>query len=151
MMRKQIISFAIGSVLAGAAFADSTPTNTTPMPETALTQHQVETKIADAGFKKVKDLKFKDGIWKADARGGDKKWIEVYVHPITGKLFQEGKPSPLNKEEVEAKLTAAGYQKVHETKFKDGLWAADATNSKGKEVDLIVDPDDASVIAEAVE
>ncbi len=150
-MRKQMISFAIAAVLAGSAFADSTPTNTTPMPETALTQQQVEAKIADGGFKKVKDLKFKDGIWKADARGGDKKWTEVYVHPLTGKLFQEGKPSPLNKEEIEAKVTAAGYQKVHETKFKDGLWTADATSEKGKEVDLTIDPDDASVIAERIE
>lgn len=150
-MRKQIISFAIGAVLAGSAFADSTPTNTTPMPEDALTQPQVESSIAAAGFKQVKELKFKEGVWQAEARGGDKKWVEVRVHPLTGKVFPEGKPARLNKQEVEAKLTAAGYQKVHETKFKDGLWTADATNDKGKEVGLLVDPDDASVIAEEAE
>lgn len=147
-MRKTIISFAIGALLTASAFADTTPTNTTPAPETALTQQQVEAKIADAGFKTVKDLKFKNGVWEADARGGDKKWVDVHVHPMTGKIFQEGKPSPLNKEEVEAKLTAAGYQKVHDVEFKNGLWTADATSEKGKEVNLTADPDDASVIAE---
>ena len=150
-MRKQIISFTIGALLAGSAFAGTTPSNITPMPENALTQQQVESSIAAAGFKQVKELKFKDGVWKADARGGDKKWVDLYVHPVTGKIFQEGRPSKLNKQEIEAKLTATGYQKVHETKFKHGLWTADATNDKGKEVDLVVDPDDASVIAEEME
>jgi len=149
---QDLISFAIGALLTGSAFADTTPTtqptNTTVAPQTALTQQQVESRIAAAGFKQVKELKFKDGLWKADARGGDKQWVDIYVHPLTGKIFQEGKPSPLNKEEIEAKVTAAGYQKVHDVEFKHGLWKGQATNGKGKEVDLMVDPDDGSVIGE---
>ena len=151
-MRNTIISFALGAVLAGSACADTAPTtqpsNTTVAPQTALTQPQVESRIAAAGFKQVKELKFKDGLWKADARGGNKQWVDIYVHPLTGKIFQEGKPSPLNKEEIEAKVTAAGYQKVHDVDFKQGLWEGKATKGTGKEVDLMVDPDDGSVIGE---
>jgi hypothetical protein len=153
IMRKTIIALTLGALLSGSAFADTAPTtmpsNTTSVPETALTQEQVESDIANAGFKEVKNLTFKDGIWKADARGGEKEWVAIFVHPLSGKIFQEGKPSPLNKQEVEAKITAAGYQNVEDVEFKDGLWTAEAENGKGAEVDLLVDPDDGSIIGEA--
>lgn len=152
-MRKSLVTLALGTLLSGAAVADTMPTtppsNTTSVPESALTQAQVETQIANAGFKEVRGLAFKDGIWHADARGGEKDWVDVYVHPLSGKVFQEGAPSPLNKQEIEAKITAAGYQDVDDVEFEDGLWTAEARNGKGVEVDLLVDPDDGSVIGES--
>ncbi len=151
-MRKTLIGVAIAALLSAPAFADtmpvSQPSNTTTRPANALSQEQVESRIAAAGFKEVKDLEFKHGIWQGAARGGDDNWVDVSVHPVTGKIFKEGKPSALNKQEVEAKVTAAGYQKVHDADFEDGLWQAEATNGKGKDVELIVDPDDGSVISE---
>lgn len=149
---KTVIALAIGALLAGPVFAvepTNPPTNTTAAPSNALTEQEVGTKIADAGFKEVKGLQFKNGIWKADARGGDEKWVAVYVHPLTGKVFQEGKPSPLSEDDIKAKVTAGGYQNVHDVEFKNGLWKAEADNGKGKEVDLLIDPDDGSVIGES--
>ncbi|MEO7917816.1 MAG: PepSY domain-containing protein, partial [Dokdonella sp.] len=108
-------------------------------------------RVATAGFKEVKSLTFKNGIWQADARGGDKEWVAIYVHPLSGKVFKEGTPSPMNKQEIEAKITAAGYQNVKDVDFKNGLWMAEAENGAGKDVDLMVDPDDGSVIGEALE
>lgn len=152
-MRKSLMALTLGALLSAPAFADTQPTtppsNVSAVPETALTQAQVETQIANAGFKEVRGLTFDDGIWKADARGGDKDWVEVYVHPLTGKLYQEGEPSPLNEQEVEAKITAAGYQNVEDVEFENGLWTAQAENGKGVEVNLLVDPDDGSVIGES--
>ncbi len=149
---KTVIALAIGALLAGPVLAvepTNPPTNTTTAPSNALTEQQIETKIADAGFKEVKGLQFKNGIWKADARGGDKKWVAVYVHPLTGKVFQEGRPSPLNQDDIKAKVTAAGYQNVKDVDFKNGLWRAEAQTGKGKDVDLLIDPDDGSVIGES--
>lgn len=152
-MRNSIIALAISSLLALPAFADTHPTtqpsNTTTEPAIALTQEEVEGRIAAAGFDEVRLLGFKNGIWEADARGGDKEWVDIYVHPISGKIFQEGTPSPLNKQEIEAKVTAAGYQNVHDVEFEDGLWFAEADNGKGNDVELLVDPDDGSIIGEA--
>lgn len=154
-MRNTLIALTIGTMLAGPAFADTAPTvapsNTSTVPGTALTQAEVEGRIASAGFDEFRLLTFKDGIWKADARGGDKEWVDVYVHPITGKVFREGTPSPLNKLDIEAKVTAAGYQNVHDVDFEDGIWTAEADNGKGDEVNLIIDPDDGSVIGEAAD
>ena len=152
-MRNSLVALAISTVLALPAFADTQPTtqpsNTTTVPAIALTQQEVESRIAGAGFDEVRLLGFKNGIWEADARGGDKEWVDIFVHPISGKIFQEGAPSALNKQEVEAKVTAAGYQNVHDVEFDDGLWTAEADNGKGDDVRLLVDPDDGSVIGEA--
>ncbi len=154
-MRITSIALALSVLLAAPAFADTTPTtapsNTTVAPSTALTQAEVESRVAMAGFKEVKSLTFKNGIWQADARGGDKEWVAIYVHPLSGKVFKEGTPSPLNKQEIEAKITAAGYQNVKDVDFKNGLWMAEAENGAGKDVDLMIDPDDGSVIGEALE
>lgn len=152
-MRNSLFAAAISALLVAPALADTQPTtqpsNTTPVPVIALTQEEVESRIATAGFDEVRLLGFKNGIWEADARGGDKEWVDIYVHPISGKIFQEGAPSPLNKQEIEAKVTAAGYQNVHDVDFEDGLWSAEADNGKGEEVELLVDPDDGSIIGEA--
>ncbi len=154
-MRMTSIALALSVLLAVPAFADTMPTtapsNTTVAPSTALTQAEVESRVAMAGFKEVKSLTFKNGIWQADARGGDKEWVAIYVHPLSGKVFKEGTPSPLNKQEIEAKITAAGYQNVKDVDFKNGLWMAEAENGAGKDVDLMIDPDDGSVIGEALE
>ena len=149
-MRNILIALTVGTLLAGPAFADSMqtakPTNTTSVPAIALTQKQVEGSIASAGFKQFKGLEFKSGVWQAQARGGDMKWAEIYVHPLTGKLFQEGAPSALNEQEIKAKVTAAGYRNVHDFSFKKGVWVGEADDRDGGDVALIVDPDDGSVI-----
>ena len=152
--RHTLIAIAAGSLLAGAsrvsAQAPETPTvpptNTTTVPSIALTETEVGSQIAKAGFKEVKGLKVENGVWEADARGGDDTWVEVSVHPLTGKLFQNGSPSKLTEEEITAKVTAAGYQNVRDVEYDDGLWTADAETGKGNNVDLVIDPDDGSVI-----
>jgi hypothetical protein len=69
------------------------------------------------------------------------------VGPTTGKVYEADAPSRLNKDEIKAKLTAQGYQDVDDVDFDDGLWSADAKDPQGKKVDLLVDPNDGSVVA----
>ncbi|MEO6076582.1 MAG: PepSY domain-containing protein [Dokdonella sp.] len=152
--RQTLIAIAAGTLLAGAGMVSAQapaeptvpPTNTTTVPSIALTEAEVGSKIAGAGFKEVKGLKVDNGVWKADARGGDEKWVAVFVHPLTGKVFQEGSPSKLTEEDIKAKVTAAGYQNIKDVEYKNGLWTADAETGKGNNVDLVIDPDDGSVI-----
>lgn len=118
-------------------------------PEGALDEAHVKTAIADAGFKQVKGLKFEDGVWKSKARGGNKQWVHLAVGPINGKVYVDDAPSKLNEDEISAKLAAAGYQNVHDVDYKHGLWSVDAKTAKGEDVDLLVDPDDGSVVAKS--
>lgn len=122
---------------------------TTQPPTGALSEEAIKTAIANAGYKEVKGLKFKDGVWRSKARGGNKQWVELAVGPVNGKVYVNDAPSKLNKDEVTAKLTAAGYENVHDVEYKHGLWSADARTKSGSDVDLLVDPDDGSVVAKS--
>jgi hypothetical protein len=158
-MQKHILSVAVAASLlcaGGVGFAQNAPikstqttttTTTVATPPGALSENAIKSAIATAGYKEVKDLEFEDGVWEAKARGGNDNWVRIKVGPATGKVYQADAPSKLNQDEVKAKLTAQGYQNIHGVDFDDGLWNVDAKDARGQKVDLLVDPDDGSVVA----
>jgi hypothetical protein len=157
-MQKHTLAAALSAIMllaGGAAFAQDAPMQTTTTttttrvssPAGALTESAIKADIANAGYQEVKGLEFKDGVWQAKARGGNDKWVHIKVGPTTGKVYEADAPSRLNKDEIKAKLTAQGYQDVDDVDFDDGLWSADAKDPQGKKVDLLVDPNDGSVVA----
>lgn len=127
----------------------TTTTWTAQAPAGALNEKAIKTAIANAGYKEVKGLKFKDGVWRSKARGGNDKWVKLAVGPVNGVVYPADAPSNLNKDEITAKLAAAGYQNVKDVEFDDGLWSADAKSAKGEDLDLLVDPNNGSVIAKS--
>jgi hypothetical protein len=157
-MQKHVLIAALSTILlcsGGVALAQQNPpaqttthtTTTTRSNAPALDEATIRSDIANAGYKEVKDLEFDDGVWEAKARGGNDRWTHIKIGPTTGKVYEADAPSRLNEDEVKAKLTAQGYQNIHDVKFDEGLWGADARNPAGKEVDVLVDPDDGSVVA----
>ena len=157
-MHKHTFAAALSATLllaSGAALAQDAPMQTTTTttttrvgsPTGALSESAIKADIANAGYQEVKGLKFEDGVWQAKARGGNDKWVRIKVGPTTGKVYEADAPSRLNKNEIKAKLTAQGYQDVDDVDFDDGLWSADAKNPEGKKVDVLVDPNDGSVVA----
>jgi len=157
-MQKHLLAAALSTTLllaSGAVLAQDAPTQTTTTttttrvgsPAGALSEAAIKADIGNAGYQEVKGLKFKDGVWQAKARGGNDKWVHIKIGPSTGKVYEADAPSRLNKNEIKAKLTAQGYQDVDDVDFDDGLWSAEAKNPEGKKVDLLVDPDDGSVVA----
>jgi len=165
-MNKRMLPLLLGLSVCSAAMAQNAPT-TAPAPATvptqlttttvtwatpasgALTQDAIETSIANAGYKEVEGLAFKDGVWRTKARGGNKKWSKLAVGPITGRVYPADAPSALNADEVKAKLTAAGYQNPSDVKFDDGLWSVSAKSPQGSDIHLLVDPTDGSVVAQS--
>ncbi len=122
---------------------------TTRPPAGALSEDAIKSAIASAGYKEVKGLEFKGGVWRSKARGGNKTWSKLAVGPVNGRVYPADAPSRLNADEVKAKLAAAGYQNVKEVEFDGGLWRADAKTARGDDVDLLVDPNDGSVVAKS--
>ena len=118
-------------------------------PTGALSEEAIKTAVANAGYKEVKDLEFKDGVWRSKARGGNKQLVKLAVGPVNGKVYVSDAPAKLNKDEVTAKLAAAGYQNVHDVEYEHGLWSVDAKTGHGHDVDLLVDPGDGSVVAKS--
>ena len=166
-MSKRLLPLLIGLSIGGAVLAQTQPspmaassttrvttttttsTWSTQPPNGAKTEDAIKAAIAAAGYKEVKGLAFKDGVWRGKARGGNKKWVKLAVGPVSGKVYPSEAPSRLNKDEVNAKLTAAGYQNVKDVKFDHGLWRAEAKSPQGHSVDLLADPDDGSVVAQS--
>lgn len=165
-MIKRMLPLFIALTFAGTAVAQDVPVATAPTttttltttkvstwttqpPEGALSEENVKAAIASAGFKEVKGLEFKDGVWQSKARGGNQQWVKLAVGPVNGKVYVDEAPSKLNKDEITAKLVTVGYQSVHDVEYDDGLWSADAKTADGQDVDLLVDPDDGSVVAKS--
>ena len=164
-MIKRMLPLLVGLSIGGVALAQDVPATAPPtaathpvstasrwraqQPAGALSEDAIKTAIANAGYKEVKDLEFEDGVWRSKARGGNSKWVELAVGPVNGKVYPADAPSKLNENEIKAKLTAAGYQNVDDVDFDDGLWRAEAETADKKDLDLLVDPDDGSVVAKS--
>lgn len=125
----------------------TTTTTTFPRPADALPQDQIMQNIASAGYRNVEDLQFQNGLWVADARDGAGNSVKIMIAPVSGHVYTENEPSRLDKDEIEARLTAQGYQDVDDLDFDDGIWRAEARDASGHDMDLIIDPTDGSVIA----
>jgi len=134
---------------ASATQTTTVATWTARPPAGALSEDAIEGAIASAGYKEVKGVKFKDGVWRGKAQGGNKTWPKLAVGPVNGRVYPADAPSKLNKDEVKAKLAAADYQNVKDVKFDDGLWSAEAKTAQGSDINLLVDPNDGSVVAKS--
>ncbi|KHL54145.1 PepSY domain-containing protein [Xanthomonas cannabis] len=115
-------------------------------PAKALTSNEVTSMLTAKGYTKVHDVKFEHGVWTADARSGDGKDVDVHIDPVTGRVYGDQTTSRLSEADVRAALSTGGYADVHDLKFKDGLWKADAKRN-GQKVELHVDPDDGHVVS----
>lgn len=112
----------------------------------AMTAPQVRATLEAQGYTKVNDVEFEDGVWKADARSADGQRVELRIDPANGTIYPEDRVAGLSEADVRAKLSAAGYTKVHDVEFDDGMWTAEADDANGKGVDLTLDPDTGRVV-----
>lgn len=113
-----------------------------------IASSDVEARILSAGYIRVDDLQLDGGLWEADARTRDGRWVDVRVHPVSGKVYVETTVSRLEAQDVEARLLEAGYSRIHDVGFDDGVWKADAVSWAGVRVEVLVDPDDGSILSE---
>lgn len=115
----------------------------------ALTAAEVRATLETQGYTKVNDVEFEDGVWTADARSADGNRVELSINPRTGEVYPDEQVANLGEADIEARLTAAGYAKVHDIEFDDGVWKAEAEDAQGKDVELRLDPATGKVIGKA--
>ncbi|MGN6151884.1 MAG: PepSY domain-containing protein [Lysobacteraceae bacterium] len=114
----------------------------------ALTGAQVKASLEAHGYTHVNDVKFRDGIWKADARSADGNRVDVRIDPKTGEIFPDEEVANLSEADVKARLSAAGYTGIHDVSFRNGIWNAKADNAAGVELELRLDPATGEVIGQ---
>jgi len=112
----------------------------------ALTEHEVRKQLAEQGYTKVNDVKFEDGVWKADARSAEGNHVDVRIDAKTGRVYPDEQVANLSEADVRARLSAAGYTNVHDVEFDNGIWNAEGDDPGGRDVVLKIDPADGKVI-----
>jgi hypothetical protein len=112
----------------------------------SLTEPQVRELLTRQGYTRIDDLEFEDGMWETDATSADGNRIDLRVD-ASGKVYAEDVVSNLTAEDVKAKVTAAGYSKVHDVDYDDGVWKADAERDDGKNIQVRVDAKDGRILA----
>lgn len=112
----------------------------------ALTRQQVRAKLEAQGYTKINDVKFRDGVWKADARSANGNRVDIRIDPETGNVYPDEQVANLSEADVRARLATAGYTNVHDVDYEDGIWNAEADDPAGKGVELKIDPDSGKVI-----
>lgn len=163
-LRRMIALAPMALLAGGAAFAQDLPppappppvgtqrtvtttTTTWTRPADALPQDQIMQNIAAAGYRNVEGLQFRNGVWVAKAHDGAGDSVKILIAPVSGHVYAADEPSRLDKDAIESRLTAQGYQDVDDLDFDDGIWRAEARSPDGQDVDLLIDPTDGSVIA----
>ena len=111
-----------------------------------LTEPQVRAILAENGFTRIDDLDFEDGMWETDATSANGKRVDVRVNPITGDILAEKLVSTLSEADIKAKLAAAGYSKIHDVDFDDGMWKAEAEESDGNDVEIHLDANTGQIV-----
>lgn len=112
----------------------------------ALTEHEVRKQLAEQGYSKVNDVKFEDGVWKADARSAEGNRVGVRIDAKTGRVYPDEQVANLSEADVRARLSAAGYTNVHDVEYENGIWNAEGDDPGGRDVALKIDPASGRVI-----
>ncbi|HEX2083666.1 MAG TPA: PepSY domain-containing protein [Xanthomonadaceae bacterium] len=131
---------------AGIASAQQPATQATQ--RQAMTEAQVRASLEANGYTSVNDVKFEDGVWKADARSADGNRVDVRVDATTGVIRPDEQVATMSEADVRAALAAQGYTNVHDVDYEDGIWNAEADDPAGKDVELKIDPDTGKVMGQ---
>ncbi|MGO1541652.1 MAG: PepSY domain-containing protein [Luteimonas sp.] len=129
---------------AALAFAGGTACAADPG-QGSMNERDVRDALTAAGYTDIEDVERDDGLWDADARRGDGRKIDVRVDPRTGTVYPDDGQTSLSEDDVRASLSAAGYERIRDVRFDDGMWEADAEQG-GVDYDLYLDPATAEVV-----
>ena len=131
--RQHLLTLAALAALSGTAFAQA------PAPtagKAALKEPQVRALLTEKGYTNIDDLDFEDGQWETDAISANGDRVDVRVNPASGDIMAEKLVSNLSENDIKAKLAAAGYSKIHDVDFDDGVWKAEAERADGNDVEI---------------
>lgn len=131
--------------LATPMLAQQTPP-ATAQADSGMTEADVRALLASNGYSEINDVEFKEGTWTADAKSADGNHVELKIDASTRKIYPDNAVANIGKERVIANVMAAGFRNVHDVELEDGVWKAEANDSDGNDVEVMVDPKDGHII-----
>ncbi|MDH5859217.1 PepSY domain-containing protein [Lampropedia aestuarii] len=120
----------------------------------ADTAQQAVDVINAHGYVSIDKLKREHGLWTAKATTNDGVRVNLLVD-ANDQLLEVGRPDSQHNmataQQVAQHVQQLGYQRVHDVKFDDGFWEAEAYNQAGFDVDLTLHPITLAVLSEVVD
>lgn len=111
-----------------------------------MTERDVRRVLAAEGYTDIDDIEFDGGMWEAEARRRGGREVDLRIDPRTGAIYPEDGRTRLGADDIRASLAAAGYERIHDVDFDDGLWEAEAYDRRGQEWQLYLDPRTAEIV-----
>lgn len=151
-MKTRILSATLAIGIASSiplAMAQTAPVVTPPestQAATGMTEVDVRTLLSSKGFTEINDVAFKEGTWTADAKSADGNHVELKIDATTRNIYSDDEVATITKDQIIVKVQAAGYSNVHDVELEDGVWKAEANDSKGNDVELKLDPNDGHIL-----
>ena len=105
-------------------------------------------RIAAAGHAAPFELEYRQGYWTAEATTPEGLRVDLLVDPDSGQVhsFDARGTGAISAADVRRIVLEAGYVRVHDIEFDDGFWEAEAVDSYGREIDLVLHPVTGAII-----
>lgn len=138
MVKKQgVISLVAGCVMALAApaiLADSVPAK--PIDMTTIISN-----LNDQGYVVIREIKFDDNAYKAEAFNKQGQKVDVKMNADTGKIESPQAPQtqPISLTDAVKKANSAGFTTIYAIEAKDNSYEMKALDKNGKKNKVTVD------------
>lgn len=135
-MRKQVFTLTLCflfTIITPLALAD------TAIPLNAAPLSSVLQNLSDKGFAAVRQIKYKDGIYKAEVINSQGKEIDIRINAQTGVPSKLPAKNNLTMLDAVKKVEAAGYSHLYKVEAENGKYEVKALDEKGNKVKLEVD------------
>lgn len=106
-----------------------------------------------SGYADVRELEFEHGLWQAEARDAQGRWIDVTLDARNGEVLWPAPAGALALTDTQAReaLGKAGFAQVHALEFDDGVWSAEASATDGLRYELVLHPHSGEVLDRQIE
>lgn len=105
------------------------------------------------GYSAVYDLELRHGLWTAEATSTTGARVDLLLD-AQGQVIEVG-PETVGAlpgySQVLERLNSLGYRQVHDVERDDGFWTADALNSAGHDVDVVLHPVTLEVLSDGTQ
>lgn len=139
-MRRTTLLATAMSLALGVPFASSAQ----PAPDASIALQR----IAAAGHAAPYELEYRHGYWTAEATTAEGLRVDLLVDPDSGQVysFDSRGTGAISAADVRRIVLDAGYVRVQDIEFDDGFWEAEAIDSYGREIDLVLHPVTGAII-----
>ena len=140
-MKKSLLGLAIVALSLGLVTTTVFADEDDHIPANAVSLATVVKNLQAAGYKTIHEVKFDDGIYKAEVISMQGKEIKLHIDPETGKvpLLTNSAPSISMLDAIQ-NAQKAGCAQIHEAEFEHEHYKVECHNANGEKLKMDINP-----------